>query len=88
MAGNKNSGRKSRAQEAYEKLLRKKGVTVEDLLRMSRDIIQKFYEDPNIDIEKKADVAVKLVARSMPQAIVGDKERPVAVEIVNFGDVK
>lgn len=77
--GNKNSGRKTKAEEIQNAI---EVITEEALLKLARSKVRK-YLDRNLDFKETKEMALPIVVKGMSQKIGGDKENPVEV-LVKF----
>jgi len=79
MAGNKNSGRKTKAEEREAAI---EALTEQALLDLARKKVSKFLNQ-DLDFQKTKDMALPIVVKGMSQKIGGDKDNPLIVQIDN-----
>ena len=79
MAGNKNSGRKTKEEEKQAAI---EAITEEALLRLARSKVKK-YLDGNLTFKQAKEMALPIVVKGMAQKLGGDKDNPVEV-LVKF----
>lgn len=79
MAGNKNSGRKTKAEEKEAAI---EEITEAALLKLAQSKVKKFL-DKKLTFQETKDMALPIVVKGMAQKLGGDKENPVEV-LVKF----
>jgi len=79
MAGNKNSGRKTKAEEKQAAI---DEITEQALLSLARSKVKK-YLDKRLNFQQTKEMALPIVVKGMAQKLGGDKDNPVEV-LVKF----